>query len=155
MIFHDMVHLYPKQSLIRCSPPALHWSSWTETSRSLSKSRRVSVHSSASLTFPLTWASIALVACVRDLGSQVQVVLPLFRHSVVCPDADHAAREARQVAHLVIQDASPPLSHVGETTRWLLDQVGFDRLQQHTRSGVLYTPLLLLLCWHDSSTKLT
>lgn len=69
------------------------------------------------------------MARVCDLSRQVQVVLPLLRHSVVGPDTDHAAREAGQVAHLVVQDASPPLGHVGETTGRLLHQVGFDGLQ--------------------------
>ncbi len=111
-------------------------SSCTRLSCSLS-TQRVSLHPSASLTFPLTWASVALVASVRDLRGQVQVVLPLLRRSVISPDADHAPREAGQVAHLVIQDPSPPLCHVGETTRWLLYQVSFNRLQQHTRSETL------------------
>ena len=86
--------------------------------------------------FPLTWASVALVACVCDLCSQVQVVLPLLRHAIISTNADHAPREAGQVAHLVIQDPSPPLSHVGQTPRWLLYQVGFYRLQGNTRSGI-------------------
>lgn len=57
------------------------------------------------------------MACVCDLRSKVQVVLPLLRGSIVGPDADHAPGEAGQVAHLVIQDPSSPLGHVGEATR--------------------------------------
>lgn len=71
------------------------------------------------------------MARVGDLSGQVQEVLPLLRYSIIGPDADHAPREAGQVAHLVIQDPSPPFSHVGETTRRLLHQVSFNRLQQH------------------------
>lgn len=71
------------------------------------------------------------MARVRDLGGQVQEVLPLLRRSVVGPDADHASREAGQVAHLVVQDPPPPLGHVGETAGGLLHQVGFNRLRQH------------------------
>lgn len=77
----------------------------------------------------VTWARIALVARVRDLSSQVEIVLPLLRRSIVSPDADHAPRETRQVAHFVIEDPSSPLSHVGEATRRLLHQVSFNRLQ--------------------------
>lgn len=86
-----------------------------------------------SLTSPLTWACVALVACVCDLCSQVQVVLPLLWSAIVGTDADHSPGEAGQVTHLVIQDPTSPLCHVSEATRWLLYQVGFNCLQQHTR----------------------
>ena len=71
------------------------------------------------------------MARVRDLGGQVQVVLPLLRRSIVGPDADHSPGEAGQVAHLVVQDPASPLRQVGETARGLLYQVSFDGLQQH------------------------
>lgn len=64
-----------------------------------------------------------------DLCGKVQVVLPLLRCAIICPNSDHAPGEAGQVTHLVVQDSSSPLSHVGETTRRLLYQVGFDCLQ--------------------------
>lgn len=68
------------------------------------------------------------MASVRDLGGQVQVVLPLLCCPVVGPEADHPAGEAGQVAHLVVQDASPPLGQVGQTAGRLLHQVGFNGL---------------------------
>lgn len=122
-------------SSICCHPPGRHWDSWTELLCSLSKQRASAYSKYPSLAFPifpLTRASVALMACVCDLGSQVQVVLSLLRRSIISSDADHAPREAGQVAHLVVQDPSPPLGHVGETTRWLLHQVSFNCLQQHT-----------------------
>ncbi|MED6232104.1 hypothetical protein ATANTOWER_021298 [Ataeniobius toweri] len=53
---------------------------------------------------------------------KVKVVLPLLWCSIISSDANHATGEAGQVTHLVVQDAPPPLSHVGETTRGLLNQ---------------------------------
>lgn len=70
------------------------------------------------------------MAGVRDLGGQIQVVLPLLWRPVVGAEANHPAGEAGQVAHLVVQDASPPLGQVGETAGRLLHQVGFNGLQK-------------------------
>lgn len=68
------------------------------------------------------------MAGVCNLCSQVQVVLSLLWSAVVRADHHHAPGEAGQVAHLVVEDAPPPLRHVGQPTRGLLHQVSLDSL---------------------------
>lgn len=82
----------------------------------------------------LTRAIVALVAGAGDLGGQVEVVPALFGRALVGADADHAPGEAGQVAHLVVQDAPPPLGHVGQAAGRLLHQVAFDGLPENART---------------------
>ena len=58
-----------------------------------------------------------------DLGCQLHVVACLLVWSSVGAQRDHAPSEARQVAHLVLQETSLPLRYVGQTATGLTDQV--------------------------------
>lgn len=61
-----------------------------------------------------TCTNVRLMTGAGDFCSEVQVVLlPFFWGSVLCAKGYHASREASQMAHFVIHDASSPLCNVG------------------------------------------
>lgn len=65
------------------------------------------------------------MAGAGDLCCQLHVPLPPVLWLVLGPQGYHAPREAGQVAHLVIQDAAPPLSDVGQASCRFFHQMLF------------------------------
>ena len=82
---------------------------------------------------PLTRSVVGLVAGVRDLGPQLQVVPGLLIGRAIGTKSEHAASEAGQVAHLPLQVAVLPLADERQAAVGLPDQVALDGLE-----GVLF-----------------
>lgn len=77
----------------------------------------------------LTCPVIGLVAGVRDLCPQLQVVPSLVVGRAVGAQRKHAAGEARQVAHLPLQVAVLPLTNECQTTVGFAYQVALNGLE--------------------------
>jgi len=81
----------------------------------------------------LTCPVVGLVAGVCDLGSQLQVVPGLVVGRAVGAQREHAAGEARQVAHLPLQVAVLPLADERQAAVGLANQVALDGLRRRKR----------------------
>lgn len=83
----------------------------------------------------LTCPVVGLVAGVRDLGPQLQVVSRLVVRGAVGAQREHAAGEAGQVAHLPLQVAVLPLADERQAAVGLADQVALDGLEENGGRG--------------------
>lgn len=81
----------------------------------------------------MTCAVVGLMAGVRDLGTQLQIVPRFVSGGTVGPQSEHAAGEAGQVTHLPLQVPVLPLANKRKAAAGLTDEVTFNGLGREER----------------------